>query len=50
MIPSTESQMERLSQLTGVPVPANLQGLQEKKELHTGVIEKDRMLALVTEL
>ena len=43
-------QMDRLSALTGVPVPGNLQGLQEKKELHTGVIEKDRMLELVTGL
>ena len=43
-------QMDRLCDLTGVPIPTNLQGLQEKKELHTGVIEKDRMLALVTEL
>ncbi len=40
-------QMERLSQLTGVPVPGNLQGLQEKTERHTGVIEKDKMLGYV---
>ena len=43
-------QMERLSQLTGVPVPKNLQGLQEKKELHTHVIPKDKMLAYVANL
>ncbi len=43
-------QMERLSQLTGVPIPGSLQGLQEKKELHTGVIAKDQMLNLVTGL
>ena len=43
-------QMDRLAALTGVPVPKNLQGLQEKKELHTGVIEKDTMLQFVTEL
>ena len=43
-------QMERLAELTGVPVPKNLQGLQEKKELHTGVIPKDTMLEFVTGL
>jgi len=43
-------QMERLSQLTGVAIPVNLKGLQEKKELHTGVIEKDTMLQFVMEL
>ena len=44
---STESdefkQMERLEQLTGVPIPGNLRGLQTRKELHTGVIPKDKM-------
>ena len=44
------AQMEYLQKLTGWPVPANLSGLQEKKELHTGVIEKDAMLAFVEEL
>ena len=52
--PSAETdefkQMDRLSQLTGVPIPGNLQGLQEKKELHTGVIPKDQMLSFVTKL
>ena len=43
-------QMDRLAQLTGIAIPENLQGLQEKKELHTGVIPKDQMLALVTKL
>ena len=43
-------QMQQLAELTGVPVPQNLQGLQEKKELHTGVIEKDKMLAYVSAL
>ena len=43
-------QMERLSQLTGVPIPGNLQGLQEKAERHTGVIEKDQMLSYVKSL
>ena len=42
--------MERLSQLTGVSIPGNLQGLQQKKELHTGVIEKDTMLDYVKKL
>ena len=40
-------QMERLSQITGVPIPRNLTGLKELEELHTGVIEKDQMLAFV---
>ena len=42
--------MDRLAELTGVPVPGNLQGLQQKKELHTDVIPKDRMHAYVTDL
>ncbi len=44
------AQMDRLAALTGWPIPANLAGLQEKKELHTGVIEKDAMLQFVMEL
>lgn len=48
--PDEFKQMDRLCVLTGVPVPTNLQGLQEKKELHTGVIPKDQMLQLVTGL
>ena len=44
------AQMDRLAELTGVPVPKNLQGLQERKELHTDVIAKDAMLAYVTNL
>jgi len=40
-------QMERLSALTGVPVPKNLAGLLGKPELHTGVIEKENMLDYV---
>ena len=43
-------QMERLSQLTGVPVPGNLSSLQGKEEKHTGVIEKDAMLQYVLNL
>nr|MBQ8243955.1 threonine synthase [Oscillospiraceae bacterium] len=43
-------QMDRLAELTGVPVPKNLQGLQQKKELHTDVIAKDTMLQYVTKL
>ena len=43
-------QMDRLAELTGVPVPRNLQGLQQKKELHTDVISKEAMLSYVTEL
>ena len=40
-------QMERLEEVSGVAIPANLAGLQEKKELHTGVIEKTQMLQFV---
>ena len=39
--------MDRLQEKTGVPIPGNLCGLQEKKELHTGVIPKDTMLDFV---
>ena len=48
--PDEFKQMERLCQLTSVPVPGNLQGLQEKPERHTGVIEKDKMLSYVMSL
>ena len=44
------AQMERLTALTGVAVPKNLQGLQTRKELHTDVIEKEQMLTYVTNL
>ena len=43
-------QMEQLCALTGVPVPENLAGLQEKKERHTDVIDKAQMLAYVKEI
>ncbi len=39
--------MKRLQDKTGVPIPANLSGLQEKTERHTGVIEKEKMLEFV---
>lgn len=41
------AQMERLSQLTGVPVPRNLASLEGKEEKHTGVIPKENMLSFV---
>lgn len=44
------TQMERLSQMTGVPIPTNLAELKEKPERHTGVIGKDRMLEFVENL
>ena len=44
------AQMERLSRLSGVPIPKNLSGLQGKEEKHTGVIEKDKMLDYVLNL
>ena len=43
-------QMERLSAMSGVPIPRNLAGLQGKEEKHTGVIEKDAMLEYVLNL
>ena len=39
--------MERLQELTGVPIPGNLTGLKEKPERHTSVIAKDNMLDFV---
>ena len=42
--------MERLQELTGVPIPKNLTGLKEKAELHTGVIPKEEMLSFVKTL
>ena len=41
------ARMERLREVTGVPVPENLSGLQQKQERHTGVIEKQNMLSFV---
>ncbi len=42
--------MDRLFEKTGVAIPKNLCGLQEKKELHTDVIPKDQMLQYVTKI
>ena len=41
------AQMERLEAVSGVKIPKNLAGLRQKKELHTGVIEKTEMLDYV---
>ena len=41
------AQMEYLEKRTGWEIPKNLSGLQQKKELHTGVIEKTAMLDFV---
>ena len=41
------AQMERLEEVSGVKIPENLAGLRQKKELHTGVIEKNQMLDFV---
>ena len=41
------AQMDYLQNLTGWSVPENLTGLQQKKELHTGVIEKTEMMDFV---
>ena len=37
-------QMERLAEVSGVPIPGNLAGLREKTERHTDVIDKEAML------
>ena len=44
------TQMARLSQITGVPVPKKLASLQGKPEKHTQVIDKDKMLSFVLSL
>ena len=41
------TQMERLEEITGVPVPKNLSGLRGKPERHTDVIDKEAMLDYV---
>ena len=41
------AQMTQLNQTTNTPIPKNLATLHTKKELHTGVIEKDAMLEFV---
>ena len=41
------AQMDYLQTLTGWSIPENLTGLQQKKELHTGVIEKTEMMDFV---
>ncbi len=46
-LPDEFAQMEYLQDLTGAAIPANLTGLREKPELHTGVIEKSAMLDFV---
>jgi len=43
------AQMERLSALTGVPIPENLSGLREKEERHSCVIDQNQMLNFVLE-
>ena len=39
--------MDRLNTLTGVPIPAGLQGLKEKTVRHTTVIDKEAMASFV---
>ncbi len=42
--------MLRLQEKTGVPIPENLRGLQDRPERHTGVLEKEKMLDYVMSL
>ena len=39
--------MDRLQELTGVPIPKGLQGLKEKTVRHSTVIDREEMLAFV---
>ena len=39
--------MERLHQLTGVPIPRNLAGLRQRRVLHHDVIGREDMLSYV---
>ena len=39
--------MAQLHDLTGVPVPANLQGLRQREVLHRDVIDREDMLSYV---
>ena len=41
------SQIARIHEATGVPVPRNLSSLQSRKELHKDVIDKDQVLDYV---
>ena len=47
---SEYEQMDRLHEITGVPIPAPLASLRGKLELHTDVIEKEQMLDYVMKL
>ena len=47
---SEYEQMDRLHEITGVPIPAPLASLRGKLELHTDVIEKEAMLDYVMNL
>ncbi len=41
------TQMERLNKITGVPIPANLEGLKDLPVLHTDVIDRTEMESYV---
>ena len=47
---SEYEQMDRLQEITGVPIPAPLASLRNKPERHTDVIAKDKMLDYVLNL
>ena len=40
-------QMERLQEITAVPIPRNLSGLRSKPERHTDVIDKEKMMQYI---
>ncbi len=42
--------MDQLNKVSGVAIPKNLQGLRQKPERHTAVIDKEQMLSFVTTL
>ena len=43
-------QMERLSELSGVPVPKNLSGLRDAATIHRDLIDKDAITAYVADI
>ena len=42
--------MERLSAISGVAIPRNLSGLRNAQELHLDVIDKDELIAYVSQV
>ena len=45
--PDEFAKMDRLAELTQIPIPENLAAVRHKKELHTDIISKEEMLSKV---